>query len=257
MKSRILLIALLIASSLPFASAQAQINMERFRRDTREKGLEGDADIDLSIMTGNTDFRLIGLNSRLNYSWSRAYTFLVLNGGIGWNAGERFMDQNTAHLRHVLEVNPRLQNEWFVQFDSNRKRNLKERELIGAGLRTKLLTTPAVKLRLGAAYMYEHERYDLTETNCHPRSLTTHRLSSYLTLEAGEGGGVSLLNVTYFQPALTDWGDSRLLSETATAIDLAANLALKISITIRYDSRPPDGVKKLDTVSKSSLSVRF
>ncbi|HOY43111.1 MAG TPA: DUF481 domain-containing protein [bacterium] len=257
MKYRILMIALLIASSLPFSAARAQINTERFRRDARQKGLEGNADIDLSIMTGNTDFRLIGLNSRLNYSWSRAYTFLVLNGGIGWNAGQRFMDQNTAHLRHVLILSPRLQNEWFVQFDSNRKRNLKERELIGVGLRTKLLTTSAVKLRLGAAYMYERERYELAEGNSHPRSLATHRLSSYLTLETGKGGGVSLLNVTYFQPALTDWGDTRLLSENAAAVDLAANLALKVSITLRYDSRPPDGVKKLDTVSKSSLSVNF
>lgn len=257
MKSRILLIALLLASSLLSGTAQGQINMERFRRDAREKGLEGNADIDLTIMTGNTDFRLIGLNSRLNYSWSRAYTFLVLNGGMGWNAGERFMDQNTAHLRHVLTLNSRLQNEWFVQFDSNRKRNLKERELIGARLRGRLLTTPTLKLRLGAAYMYEHERYDLAAENSHPRSLATHRLSSYLTCEVGRGGGVSLLAVTYFQPALTDWRDTRLLSENAVAVDLAANLALKISITLRFDSRPPDGVKKLDTVSKSSLSVRF
>jgi putative salt-induced outer membrane protein YdiY len=257
MKSPALSIAIILAIGLAASAANAQINMERFRRDSQKKGLEGNADIDLTVMTGNTDFRLLGLGSRLNYNWKRAYTFLVLNGGLGWNQGDRFMDQTMAHLRHVLTLSTRFQNEWFIQFDNNRKRNLKERELIGIGVRAKLFTARMVKLRIGAAYMHEHERYTLAIGNRHPRELETHRLSSYITCEWGRENGLSLLNVTYFQPDLANWRDNRILTENALAMELSTHLALKITFTLRFDSKPPDGIKKLDTVSKSSLSVKF
>jgi putative salt-induced outer membrane protein YdiY len=257
MKTRILLLASLLALGPLFSVTHAQINMERFRRATQKKGLEGNADFDFTIMTGNTDFSLVGLNSRLNYNWGKSYTFLVLNGSIGWNMGERFMDQNMAHLRHVLALTSRLQNEWFVQFDSNRKRLLSGRELFGVGLRAKVVTTRLAKLRVGAAYMYEYERYDLAAGNSHPDRVKAHRLSSYATLEVGQEKGFSLLNVTYFQPALADWRDNRILSENALTTDLTAFLALKVTFTMRYDTRPPDGIKKLDTISKTGLALKF
>lgn len=253
--ARIIAMLLLLAAAFP--AAQGQINTERFRRATQKKGFEGNLDLDLTLMTGNTDFRLIGLNSRLNFNWTTAYTFLVLNGGIGWSSGDRFMDQNTAHLRHVFLLSSRLQNEWFVQFDSNRKRHLSGRELAGAGLRLKMLTSQLAKLRLGAAWMYEREHYDLAAGNHHPRVQKTHRLSTYATWELGREGGLSLLSVTYFQPALNGWRDNRILSENALVMDLTTFLALKLGFTLRRDSRPPDGVKKLDTITKTTLSVRF
>ncbi len=253
--ARILALLLSLLAALP--AAQAQINTERFRHATQKKGFEGNLDLDLTVMTGNTDFRLIGLNSRLNYNWTTAYTFLVLNGSIGWSNGDRFMDQNTAHLRHVFLLSDRLQNEWFVQFDSNRKRHLSGRELAGLGIRLKMLTSQLAKLRLGAAWMFERERYDLAAGNRHPHELSTHRLSTYATWELGREGGLSLLSVSYFQPALNDWRDHRILSENALAIGLTTFLTLKLGFTLRRDSRPPEGVKKLDTITKSTFSLRF
>ncbi|HNW58095.1 MAG TPA: DUF481 domain-containing protein [bacterium] len=249
-------ILLLLWTLLP-PGAHGQINMERFRRATPNRGFEGNLDLDLTIMTGNTDFRMIGLNSRFNYNWTNAYTFLVLNGGIGWSGGERFMDQSTAHLRHVFTLSRRLQQESFLQFDNNRKRNLSGRELVGIGLRARLLSARLAKLRCGAAWMYEFERYDLAAGNRHPRDLKTHRLSSYLTFELGRESGVTLLSVTYFQPALDHWRDHRLLSENALAMTLTSFLSFKFSFNFRRDSRPPDGVRKLDTTTKSTFSVKF
>lgn len=247
-----LLLCSILAGSIP-----AQVNMERFRRDTEKAGLEGSADFDLSVMTGNTDFQMLGLGSRVNYNWGKSYTFVVLNGGIGWNKGERFMDNAMAHLRHVLTLNRRLQNEWFLQFDQNHKRKLDAREVFGVGVRAKVVTNKKIKMRSGMAWMYERERYDLADEMWHPRQMASHRLSSYLTLESHAAEHFSLLNVTYFQPILSDWRDHRILSENAMTVGLSRHLDLKLSFTLRFDSKPPRDIKKLDTASKSALSLRF
>lgn len=254
-KKTLPLIALLC--SILAGSVPAQVNMERFRRDSEKAGLEGSADFDLTVMTGNSDFQLLGLGSRINYNWGRSYSFLVLNGGIGWNKGERFMDNAMVHLRHVITLNSRLQNEWFLQFDQNHKRKLEARKVFGVGVRAKVMTAKTLKMRSGIAWMYEQERYNLADEEWHPRQTTSHRLSSYLTLESHAANNFSLLNVTYFQPLLSDWYDYRLLSENAMTIALSRHLDLKLSFTLRFDSKPPREVEKLDTVSKSALAVRF
>ena len=61
-----------------------------------------------------------------------------------------------------------LQIELFTQFDNNKKRLLLARELLGGGLRFRILKTEHFKFRLGTAYMFETEKYDLPENAVHP-----------------------------------------------------------------------------------------
>lgn len=134
----------------------SQINTERYRLDSDSIGFSGIADIEITAITGNTDLQIIHLGGRLNYNWGESYTFLVADGGFGWDEGEQIFDQALMHLRHVHSITELIQAEVFSQIDFNKNRLLTERELIGGGLRFRILKLNEFKLRLGTSYFYEH-----------------------------------------------------------------------------------------------------
>ena len=98
----------------------SQINTERYRLDSDSVGFSGIADVELTAITGNTNLQIIHLGGRINYNWGESYTFLVADGGFGWDDGERIFNQTLFHLRHVETINELIQIEAFTQFDFNK-----------------------------------------------------------------------------------------------------------------------------------------
>jgi putative salt-induced outer membrane protein YdiY len=235
----------------------AQVNTERFRQDVDTTGFSGLADIEAVIATGNTDFQLINLGGRVNYNWGDDYTFFVSDGGYGWESGKAFTDQLFAHLRHVITTGKILQIEFFTQFDNNKKRLLTARELIGGGLRFRLVKSDIFKLRLGAGYMFENEYYDLPENSIHPTHANAHRLTSYLTYTLEFNKTLSFISTGYYQPDFAEWNDYKIISENALLISSGSFIDFYIKFNLRHDSKPPDTIKNLDTISKIGLSFKF
>jgi len=235
----------------------AQVNTERFRQDAESTGFSGNADLEGTVITGNADLQFYSIAGRLNYNWGPAYTFLIVDSGIGWENGNRLFNQSLAQLRHVQTMNTWLQLEGFLQHDVNKKRKLLGRQLIGGGVRLRLLKAGPLKLRNGIAYMYEMEEYDLPASSLHGRDVHAHRLSTYLTLEVGLQKTLKVLSVTYLQPEIGDWRDFKLVTENALIIDAGKHLDVSLKMNGRYDSRPPETIKKLDTISKMGLSLKF
>jgi hypothetical protein len=235
----------------------AQINTERYRLDSDSIGLSGIADIELTAITGNTDFQIIHLGGRLNYNWGDSYTFLVADGGFGWDEGERIFDQALLHLRHVQSISELIQAEAFTQIDFNKNRLLTERELIGGGLRFRILKLNEFKLRLGTSYFYEHERYDVPAGSVHGSNLFANRFSTYLTLEYEIKDDVKLMMITYFQPQIGKWNDYRIISDNSLIVGLSSVVDLKVSFNLRYDSEPPETIKSTDTFSRFGFSFKF
>ena len=234
-----------------------QVNTERFREDEDSVGFSGFIDLEGILATGNTDFQLISLGSRLNYNWGDDYTFIIADGGYGWENGNAFVDQLFAHLRHVITTGDLLQIEFFTQFDNNKKRLLLERELLGGGLRFRILKTEHFKFRLGTAYMFETERYDLPVNSVHPQTTSLHRFTSYTTFKYQLNKLLSFISTTYYQPSITDFNDYKIFSENAFLIDTGEMFDLFIKFNLRYDSRPPDTVKNFDTFSRIGFSFKF
>ncbi len=255
MKKIILLISVIILSfnNLDYA----QVNTERFREDADSVGFSGFVDLEGILATGNTDFQLISLGGRLNYNWGDDYTFLIADGGYGWEKGNSFVDQIFAHLRHVITTGDLLQIELFTQFDNNKKRLLLARELLGGGLRFRLLKTEHFKFRLGTAYMFETEKYDLPEIAFHPKTTSLHRFSSYITLSFELSKALSFISTTYYQPSIADINDYKLFSENALLVDAGKVFDFFIKFNLRYDSRPPDTIKNIDTFSRIGFSFKF
>ena len=234
-----------------------QINTERYRKDSDSVGFSGLTDIEITAITGNTDLQIIHLGGRLNYNWGGSYTFLVADGGFGWDDGERIFNQALFHLRHVESLSELIQAEGFTQFDFNKSRLLNEREIIGGGLRFRILKLDELKIRLGTSYFYEHERFILPLNSLHPENVFANRLSTYFTFEYEIKDLVKLISVTYFQPRADYWKDYRILSDNSLIVELSSFVDLKTSFNIRYDSKPPETIKSTDTFTKFGFSFKF
>ncbi|MEO8231230.1 MAG: DUF481 domain-containing protein, partial [Ignavibacteriota bacterium] len=251
----ICLVLLLII--LNFFNSIAQINTERYRKDSDSVGFSAIADVEITAITGNTDFQFINLGGRLNYNWGTSYTFLVADGGFGWEDGERIFNQALLHLRHVHSLNDLFQVEVFAQTDFDKKRLLEGRELLGGGLRYKILTFDNAKFRIGASYFYEHERYDVPANSIHGSNLFSNRLSTYLTFELEIKDDVKLITVNYFQPKIGEWEDFRITSDLSLIVGLTSFVDLSVSFSLRYDANPPETIKPTDTVTKFGFSFTF
>ncbi len=235
----------------------SQVNTERFREDADTIGFSGYVDLEGILATGNSDFQLVSLGSRLNYNWGDDYTFIIADGGYGWDKGKAFVDQTLAHLRHVITTGELLQIEFFTQIDNNKKRLLIERELIGGGVRFRILRTENFKFRIGTAYMFENEKYKLPKNSIHPHNTTFHRFTSYVTLKFEFDKTFSFISTTYYQPHLKEFSDYKLFSENALLIAANKIFDFFIKFNLRYDSKPPDSIKEFDSFSRVGFSFKF
>ncbi|TFH02436.1 MAG: DUF481 domain-containing protein, partial [Calditrichales bacterium] len=154
-----------LITSLVFLLASgvnAQVNTEKFRSDEGKTGFSLRAELNFTIMSGNTDFIFLGSDTRLDYSRKSGFTFLIFNGGFGSNNGKRFFSETLAHLRNVETIHEMIQIEAFGQYDTNKERLLLERMIGGAGPRFRLYRTDSFQFILGTSLFYETELYDLS-----------------------------------------------------------------------------------------------
>jgi len=239
------------------SSALAQVNTEKFRTDDGKTGFALRAELNFTIMSGNTDFKFIGSDTRLDYSRSSGFTFLVFNSGFGSNNGKRFFGETLFHLRDVETVHEMIQIETFGQYNQNKERLLIERIIGGAGPRLRLYRTDAFQFILGTSFFYETELYDLSDSAVHPRHEEAVRFNTYLTLHLKIKENAKLMGVVYLQPSLNDWDDIRYISDLALNVNLDTSVDFSTTINMRYDSIPPDDIKKLDMTTKMGISLNF
>ncbi len=250
----------LVLLSLVLASGQssAQVNIEALRRDADSTGLSGALALNLEMHTGNTDLKEIGLEGRLDFNHPRVNTLILARNDFGWEQGERFADEGLIHLRQHYPLHGRIGLEAFTQYNYDATYRLDTRALAGGGFRFHLIESYAFHLWEGASAFLEHERLDeLPEGDLHPVRSTVVRWSHYLSSRIAVNDRVVSTCTIYVQPLWDAIGDTRILGELNLEVDLAGPLVLALSFVTRYDSRPPAGVSRLDTVLENGLAVTF
>lgn len=68
---------------------------------------------------------------------------------------------------------------------------------------------------------------------------------------------VRAYSTTYYQPAIRDTGDYRVLEQASALVHLHEKLDLKLSLDIAYDSRPPQTVKRTDIRYSIGMALTF
>ena len=254
-------LALLLLAILPLAlataAAGAQVNVEALRRDDPPLGRSGSIGGDLTVRTGNVDFVQIGLDARLYDVTASATRLVAVDGGLGFLRRDRFASSGLFHYRSTYRPIRGISPEWYGQLNYDRPQLLSFRAVAGAGGRISLTRGEWGQFGAGSALMFEHERLALPDTAAHPRHTTTLRWSNFLTLRMVPTDDLVITSTTYFQPEFRNPADSRALENLRIATSVTETLSLTVSFDLRYDSRPPDDIARLDTSLRTGLTYTY
>jgi hypothetical protein len=267
---RVLVTALLVGVATP---ATAQVNTEKLR-STGTEGFSGAVDFSLFVRRGNVDLTRVGTGLRTQYETLHApeattsttvaprrrpkdLVLLIGNLTLGIRKGERYLNDGFSHLRWTRMWIPVVGSEIFAQAQYNEFLRLRQRVLLGAGARATPIDASWGEISLGTAAMFELEEID-EELGIDEPTTTVGRWSNYLSLKLYLGDpNVGVVNTIYVQPRLDEFSDYRVLSEGEVTVGVTEALAFVVSVSILYDSEPPEAVEKLDLTIKNSLSVSF
>jgi hypothetical protein len=244
-------VALLLLQSSP---GYSQVNIEAYRG---KSGVAGAARFSVSSDYGNVDVVRSDGAGNLTLDNKTGATLLVVRGAAGFLGGKRYANSGVLHLRYTWKLSPLIHPEVFVQGDYARSRKLDARSLLGLGGRWNLLDQERMLLAIGSSVMWERERLDLLPGDRHDNCTSGVRLSSYINLYAATTRGVSLSTTAYYQPAVTDFADARLLGTVELSTPIIGPLRQTTVIDFRIDRQAPKGVKDTDVKLSASFGVKF
>ncbi len=236
--------------------ASAQVNIEALRRDDPPLGRSGSLGGDFTFRTGNVDFVQLDFNGRQYVVAENVTTLIVGNAGIGFLGRSRFASSGLIHYRRT-HAHRWASPEWYAQANYDRAQLLRLRLVGGGGIRAAVVRGAWGQFGTGTALMFEHERLELPDSALHARRTTVVRSSSFLTLRVVSESGFVVTSTTYLQPDIQALGDVRILENLRLASPITEKVALTVSFNLRYDSRPPDGVAKLDTVLRTGVTYTY
>lgn len=257
-------------SSLCICEVSAQVNVEHSRVESPE-GFSGSIDGALTLIRGNVSLSQIGLGARLDYTQGVHRPFVQFALNYGEKESLAFLNQSYAHARWTAMWLNRLGTELFGQLQEDSFRSLILRQLYGGGLRAEVVSAKERSLAFGFGAMYEREVYrepsalsgmmpldrgELVESDVIENNL---RLTNYFSAKQHVKWATSLhLGATlYYQPLINAFSDYRILCDVNVEIKLSEHLRLVESLSLMYDSEPPESVQGADLKSMSTLRVSF
>jgi len=252
MKQFVLTICLLAIA----APAHAIVNLQELHTGEPEPGFSGTLALDLSGDSGNTDKSNLSFGSLLQWQRERRSNMLLLNYDYGESQGVTSSDRGFIHLRHIEQLTAPYGWEIFGQLQNDRFARLSLRSLVGGGLRVKH-RYPKRTTIFGAGGFYEREKLTEVTTTSDDRSSADWRGNLYLIMDWALNEQITLYNTGYYQPRLDEPADFRLLEQAGVKVKIAERLSLRLSINLRYDSRPPQSVKDYDIHYRSGIEYSF
>ena len=233
----------------------SQVNIEQKRKTLAKDSFTGSLSLSFNATGGNTESVRWDNAGTLVYQTGKHLSFLLLSASMGEKSGGRFINKGMGHLRYNLELVDPVSWEIFLQSEYNEFTLLKHRELAGSGLRFSFVLRKNFDGAAGIAAMYEGEV--LESGNFADRSSDIYRGSSYFSLGFTFNEIVSINEVIYFQPGLSDISDYRILNDTNITMTLNGNIDFFTNFNYRYDSKPPPGVENYDYEIKNGVTVSF
>lgn len=249
---------LAVLLALPAASpAQTILNTERFQIEEVEAH-HLSAEISLSLQRGNARVLNASTSGVLGTLADRHWPRIIFGGRYLSTEASSLLDAQFLQLRYSYIFSPRARTFHFLQAQKNQTLLLRNRWLLGSGLRATVMRTELATIALGSGLMSEWEVLDPSqlEADEDPR---THalRMANLLVLSWQPAGGARLLNILYVQPDLSRFGDVRILNDFGIAAPLTDRLRSTISLEWRRDSRPPAALAKDDLRLAAGLALEI
>lgn len=251
-----LIVAAVVGAPFSATPALAQVDVQPLSREAPPEGLSGSLTGDLTAQTGNTDFAQFGVRGRVYNVRGEVTTMIVGNGGIGFLGRNRFSSSGLFHYRQTYRTMQYVWPEWYAQANYDRAQLLKFRTVVGGGVRTPVAAGRWGEVGAGLSVMLEDERLDLPDTAVHARKTTAVRSSTFASFRL-VANQVVVTSTSYIQPRFDNFRDVRVLEDLSIATPVTDRLAMTVSINMRYDSRPPDGLAGLDARLRTGLTYSF
>ena len=256
-----LAVTALILAGPPLLSAPAQLgaqtilNTERFQL-AEVDGFHLSSDLAVDLQRGNTrllDVRASGIVGTLE---GRHWPRVIFGGRYLRNAQGSLLDEQFIQIRYSYILSPETRTFHFVQAQTNESLLLQSRWLVGTGIRTTFLDTGRTRISAGTGLMGEWERLDAGRLgpDDDPR-LRALRMANLAVFSLELGSGARLLNIGYYQPDVTEFGDSRILNELGLLVPITDWVRTTISLEWRRDTRPPSTLRKDDLKFRVGLGV--
>ena len=171
-----------------FISSQitaAQVNTENLRKINLKNGFYGSLKLDYTLDSGNSNFSKIAAGFRSDFVSEKYYSFGVIQYQRGVQDKKDFINKGFIHLRLIRKFFPRFSGEFFLQKEFNQFIRLKDRNLVGAGIRNGVILPDSTRKYFNSFYtfigigiMWENEKIDL-----HPvKDTKIFRSTNYLSL---------------------------------------------------------------------------
>lgn len=243
----ILLMSLMfMAYAVPIS---AQVNTEKLRRADSTTGVFFNTSLSLGIVRGNSEYVSVRGAARLDYKRSKNDNFAVIDYEFKESRKGKIANKGFLHLRSIWQLSSTLSVEGFTQAEFNEFISLKNRDLLGSGLRLHVLDTQddtgrsVLDLFLGVGAMFEHELYATSPTETRYNRM---RSTNYLTVNWMPDEDIAFSIIGYVQPIISDPEDVRVTAESSLEFALSDTFHFHVNASWRYHSRPVLSVKHYD-----------
>lgn len=239
-------------------TTHAVVNLEQAIIGPTTDGFHTRMDLVASGASGNSEYKRTQVDLLTLWKEERNTEFLQVQYAYGTSSNQIDTDNAFVHLRHRTEMDPTWGIEAFTQISRNPFARLTQRTLLGGGVRLVLYEEDKKSASyLGLGAFQENEirtevagTTDITHTE-------TLRANIYLILKYQFNEQVRFINNTFYQPALNEISNVRLLEQASLFVKMDDHLDLKISAEITYDSIPPQTVQARDVFYSTGITLSF
>lgn len=211
------------------------INIEEKRYKDAEEGLRGNIDLNFKFTQNTNSIWQVSNNISLLYRRKKLTHLFLNNITLVRSNQSDLVNYGYAHYRIVHELSREQFINWesYGQIQYNSVQKIKQRILVGTGLRFKIVNTDSLQFNFGWSLMYEYEETTIPEYS------SLIRNSNYLSLNWKISKLWEFKTITYYQPSIGDFSDFRISNESTISHKLTKSFSIVGSVNILYDSQPP------------------
>ncbi|MEE2954075.1 MAG: DUF481 domain-containing protein [Bacteroidota bacterium] len=225
----------------------SQIVSVEDKRQSDKKGLSGFTEFTFNYKkTIKTDWKL----SNISYlQWdNKSWSFLLLNEiNLDRAGGIVFSNDGYQHLRISNHINKSYTIESFIQNQYDPLRSIKNRKLLGSGLRLEIFNQNFV----GLSSFYENEILN------NGLEISAFRLNTYFDIKIEVNKILLFLITTYIQPNINKLGDCKVSNKSSIRVKISDKFSLSNIFSGSYDTYPASGIPEFTYNIKNGLIYKF
>ncbi|KAA2216964.1 DUF481 domain-containing protein [Maribacter flavus] len=228
------------------------IESKRMQTDSTRFALKSDVLFDYTDNNGDYIFQVASnLTTQVKSKDLNKIYFFIGNYKLIRSKNQDFQNTWFFHVRYNHKLSKLFRLEAFVQNQNNALLTITSRNLVGAGIRLKFLSTERTTAYFGNAYMYEIE--EVAETD---QRFFNHRNSSYLSVnQSFKNTKLDITGTVYFQPLYDAINNHRILCQLKAELPISKIISLSALYNYFYSSFSP--IRENDRASNVSFGLTF